>query len=577
MKKIASLLSRAQRRNTVVLLLAMLAGAGLETLSIGSVAPVVSVLQGQAENQHPWVHAAVQWAQSMQIHPGLLAVFVLVLLFLIKGFFLVWLAYRQAAFAFRLQADVSARLFKGYLLQPYSFHLQRNSAQLIRNAINETNQFTFGAVLPALVLATELLVLAGLGVLLLAVEPAGALLIILVGGLSGLAFYRLTRKMVHGWGERRHYHEGLRIQHIQQGLGGAKEVKLSGREQFFIDQYAVHNTESARVGELQTAMQSLPRLLLEFVAMLTLGVAVLASQFAGRSTAELIPLFGLFSVAAFRLVPSANRIMGALQSIRYSHAGLNVLFDELQQCETLQRNQGLNNAIDPVSFERSIELRNVGFAYPDAGKQALHGVSIKIAAGQTVGIVGESGAGKSTLLNLLLGLLEPNEGVIEVDGQSLHANVRGWQKQLGYVPQHIYLTDDTLAHNIAFGIPDAEIDLARMQKAVDMAQLGSFVASLEQGLNTPVGERGVRLSGGQRQRIGIARALYHEPTVLVLDEATSALDNDTENEVMGAIADLHGRLTIVIVAHRIGTVARCDALYKVHAGAVQPVRYEELI
>ena len=574
MKKISSLLSSAQRRNMVVLLLAMLVGAGLETLSIGSVAPVVSVLQGDAGTQHHWVQAAVQWAQAADWPPGLLAVFALVLLFLLKGLFLVWLAYRQAAFAFRLQADVSARLFKGYLLQPYAFHLQRNSAQLIRNAINETNQFTFGAVLPALVLATEVLVLLGLGALLMAVEPGGALLIIAVGGLSGFAFYRLTRKMVHGWGERRHHHEGLRIQHIQQGLGGAKEVKLSGREQFFIDQYAVHNAESARTGELQTAMQSLPRLLLEFVAIFTLGAAVLASQFAGRSTAELIPLFGLFSVAAFRLVPSANRIMGALQSIRYSHAGLNVLFAELQECERTQQAQV---PTVPVSFSRCIELRHVAFAYPQADKPALHDVSMTISAGHTVGIVGESGAGKSTLLNLLLGLLEPNEGAIEIDGQALHANPRGWQQQLGYVPQHIYLTDDTLRRNIAFGQADADIDPEKMQRAVRMAQLDGFVAALPQGLDTPVGERGVRLSGGQRQRIGIARALYHEPKVLVLDEATSALDNDTENEVMKAIADLHGQLTIVIVAHRIGTVARCDALYKVQAGAVRPVRYEELI
>ena len=574
MNKIGSLLSLAQRRNAVVLLLAMLLGAGLETLSIGSVAPVISVLQGDYANLHPWLQSTVNWAGEHAYNPGLLAVMVLVLLFLVKGLFLVWLAYRQAAFAFRLQADVSARLFKGYLLQPFSFHLQRNSAQLIRNAINETNQFTFGAVLPALVLATELLVLAGLGALLMAVEPAGALLIIAVGGLSGFAFYRLTRKMVHGWGERRHHHEGLRIQHIQQGLGGAKEVKLSGREQFFIDQYAIHNQASARTGELQTAMQSLPRLLLEFVAILTLGVAVLASQFAGRSTAELIPLFGLFSVAAFRLVPSANRIMGALQSIRYSRAGLDVLFAELKACE--QETHSPRKEM-PVTFNHALSVEKLGFTYPGSNKPALQDVSLTIPCGQTVGIVGESGAGKSTLLNLLLGLLEPTQGNMVVDSRPLTGHVRGWQQLLGYVPQHIYLTDDTLRRNIAFGLPDEEIDADRMNKALRMAQLTEFVANLEQGLDTAVGERGVRLSGGQRQRIGIARALYHEPRVLVLDEATSALDNDTEQEVMKAIAYLHGQLTIVIVAHRIGTVARCDALYKVQNGTVKAVRYEDLL
>ncbi len=574
LSKIVELLSPAQRRDAVVLALAMLLGALLETLSVGLVVPVMTVMmKGDLGARYPPLHELLSATGASELDLVSLGVVLLVGVFLAKAVFLAWLVYRQAAFAFGLQADVSARLFRGYLLRPYTFHLQRNSAQLIRNAVNETNQFTFGAVLPGLVMMTEILVLAGIVALLIAFEPLGAVTIIAFGGAIGFVFHRMTRLRIQRWGEKRQVHEGLRIQHLQEGLGGVKEVKLLGREAYFLERYAVHNAASARTGELQTAMQSMPRLLLEFVAVLTLGIVVLAAQSAGRPTAELIPLFGLFSVAAFRLVPSINRVMAALQSIRFSYAVIDVLVRELRDCSG---EQSATDSEPAVTFERELRLAGVKFTYPGADRPTLDNVDFTVRKGTTVGFVGGSGAGKSTLIDLILGLLSPDCGQLTVDGRDMACNRRGWQHQIGYVPQHIFLTDDTLRRNVAFGLPDELIDEARVCRAIAEAQLEEFVAGLRDGLDATVGEHGVRLSGGQRQRIGIARALYHRPSVLVLDEATSALDHDTERGVMEAVAKLHGTMTILIVAHRLTTVADCDVIFRVERSRVSQVGHEDL-
>lgn len=561
--KIIRLLTPTQRRHALLLIGAMLISAALEAASVGLVVPVMSfMMQGDMAVRYPAIQELLRTIAGGTLDLVSTSILFLIAMFFFKAIFLGWMAYRQASFAFGLQASLSDQLFRGYLLQPYMFHLQRNSAQLIRNAINETNQFTFGAILPGLVLMTEFLVLAGMAMMLIWFEPVGATLVIVIGVAIGAAFYRGTRACIRRWGEDRQMHEGLRIQHLQQGLGGAKEVKLLGRESYFLDHYALHNAASARTGELQTALQSMPRLLLEFLAVLVLGMVVLAATARGRTTAELIPVFGLFSVAAFRLIPSANRILAAIQSLRFSLPVLDILTRELDACGTPE----VGGQMERLPFRRHIELERVVFRYPGASFDTLDGVDLTIDRGQTVGFVGESGAGKSTLVNVILGLLEPTCGRICIDGKDLRDRLGGWQRNIGYVPQNIYLTDDSLRRNIAFGIPDEQIDEAALRRALTAARLDAFVASLPEGLDTFVGERGVRISGGQRQRIGIARALYHAPAVLVLDEATSALDNETERGVMEAVNALHGKITILIVAHRTSTVAGCDVVYRLRDG-----------
>ena len=561
-----SLLTPRQRWHGVLLLIAMVFSALLEAASVGLVVPVVTLMmQGDVDQRYPLIYELLGGGTVRSADLVLSGIVLLVVVFLIKALFLGALAYRQASFAFGLQASVSERLFRGYLLQPYLFHLQRNSAQLIRNAINETNQFTFGAILPGMVLMTETLVLVGLVVLLIGFEPVGALSVMLLGGGVGAAFYRLTKNRIRSWGEDRQVHEGLRIQYLQEGLGGAKEVKLLGRESYFLERYALHNAASARTGELQTTLQSSPRLMLEFLAVFSLAAVVLVAQASGRTSAELVPVFGLFSVAAFRLIPLANRILVSVQSLRFSLPVLDILTRELDTCGA-----PVNQAEEKkLSFQDRLLIQDIFFSYPKATQPTLRGIDVTILKGQTVGVVGESGAGKSTLVNLILGLLAPSSGQFTVDGQAVQAHLRGWQKNIGYVPQHIYLTDDSLRRNIAFGENDSDINEAALIRAVQAARLNEFVGSLPEGLNSQVGEGGIRLSGGQRQRVGIARALYSAPQVLVLDEATSALDHDTEQGVMEAVSALHGAITILIVAHRLSTVAGCDVVYRLRDGLLE--------
>lgn len=563
-RKIWDMLTPAQRRSAVVLLALMLVGMLLETLGVGLVIPALALLtQRDFANNYPLVqpilNALGNPSQQTLVIGGMLA---LVGIYLIKELFLAMLAWRQMHFAFGVQAHLSQRLFSTYLHQPYTFHLQRNSAQLIRNVVNEVSMFTGSGMLPAMTLLTELLVLSGLCTLMLIVEPVGAMIVVSVLGTATLGFYRLTRGRIARWGEARQTHEGMRLQHLQQGLGGAKDVKLLGREHEFLAQYQLHNAQSARVERLQNTINQLPRLWLELLAVSGLAILVISMLAQGRALESVLPTLGLFAATAFRLIPSVNRVLGALQVLRYSTPVADLLHAELQLVEP-----GLATKPSPKTpLRNTLVLNHVTYAYPNLEEPALKDISLTIQRGESVGFIGTSGAGKSTLVDLLLGLLTPDRGEVLVDGQDIQTNLRGWQDQIGYVPQSIFLTDDTLRRNVAFGLPDDQIDEAAVQRAIKDAQLAEFVASLPHGLETTVGERGIRLSGGQRQRIGIARALYHDPAVLVLDEASSALDNATEHDVMQAVRALQGSKTILMVAHRLSTVANCSRLYRLDKG-----------
>lgn len=565
-QKIWGLLTLAERRSAILLLGLMLIGMVLETLGIGLIIPVIALLaQPDFVSSSPMLRSFLASLGNPNHHSLVIgAMLGLAGVYIIKTLFLTFLVWRQMHFAFEVQAQISERLFATYLHQPYTFHLQRNSAQLIRNAVSEVNLFTFSALIPGMSLATEVLVLPGLCFLLLAVEPRGALIIVSVLGTAAWGFHHLTRGRITRWGEARQYHEGLRIQHLQQGLGGAKEVKLLGREKDFLEQYALHNSQSARVGQFQLTLQQFPRLWLELLAAIGLAILVITMLAQGRELSDVLPVLGLFAAAAFRLMPSVNRVLAAMQSLRYGLVVVNTLYEELKLSATAIGKIG--PAIAPL--RESLKLSHVTYTYPGAFAPALEDISLLIRRGELVGFIGASGAGKSTLVDIFLGLLAPDSGAVEVDGSDIQGSLRSWQDQVGYVPQSIFLTDDTLRRNVAFGLSVTQIDEAAVWRAIRSAQLEEFVHSLPKGLETVVGERGVRLSGGQRQRIGIARALYHDPATLVLDEASSALDAATEREVMQAVHAMQGTKTILIVAHRLSTVEHCDRLYRIEHGRV---------
>jgi ABC-type multidrug transport system fused ATPase/permease subunit len=571
-KKIRSLLTPAERKKALLLFGLMIIGMTLEMLGIGLVIPViVLMLQDDLGASYPMIQPMLEFMGNPGQTQMVVGVMVtLVAVFLIKNSFLAFLVWRQVSFAYGVRVQLSQRLFTTYLRQPYTFHLQRNSAQLIRNVTSEVNMFTI-AINSILLICAEFLVLLGIVILLFLVEPLGALLVVVVLGGAAWGFYRVTRTRITRWGKALQYHDGLRIQHLQQGLGGAKDVKLLGRESEFLKQYRVHNVQSGRAVQFQSAMQQFPRLWLELLAVSGLAILVLSMFGQGQDTSRIIPTLALFAAAAFRLIPSVNRVLSAVQSLRYNLPVIDNVHEELKLDLSEAESKLRQDSVHATIFKTDIRLSGIAYTYHGASTAALDGLSLIIKKGEFVGFIGPSGSGKSTLVDVILGLLPPGSGEIRVDGQDIQQNLRAWQDQIGYVPQTIYLTDDTLRRNVAFGLPDDGIDDVAVGRAIKDAQLEEFVASLPEGLQTIVGERGVRLSGGQRQRIGIARALYHDPSVLVLDEATSALDTATEQEVMKAVVALRGNKTILIVAHRLSTVEGCDRLYRLEQGRVVAV------
>jgi ABC-type multidrug transport system fused ATPase/permease subunit len=347
------------------------------------------------------------------------------------------------------------------------------------------------------------------------------------------------------------------LQHLQQGFGGVKDVKILGTEEYFASQYGENLLKNSEVVRRFSIAQTLPRFGLEILTIIGLAVLVSTMVLLDSERPEILPVLGLFGAAAFRLLPAVNRLISNFQIINVSRPQVNEVFEDLDLPDQLNHKNS-----DRSTLTSAISIVDISFSYAESLKNVVSGVSVKIGRGEAVGLIGSSGSGKSTLVDILLGLLEPNSGKVLVDGSDIHDDLRGWQDQIGYVPQSIFLTDDTLRRNVAFGLPKDKIDDDAVRSAIRSAQLEEFVASLPEGMETVVGERGVRLSGGQRQRIGIARALYNNPDVLVLDEATSSLDTETEHGVMQAVQALQGDKTVIIVAHRLSTVEYCDRLYR---------------
>jgi ATP-binding cassette, subfamily B, bacterial PglK len=565
-KKIINLLTTVERRQGLGLLALMIVGAILETGSIGLILPALAMITQATTSSPLWVSRTIDaLGKPSQSELILIVVCGLLGVYFIKTLFLVFLTWKQNVFIFGVRSALSQRIFVSYLNQPWAFYLEHNSAKLINILTNETNQFGTYALQPTLTLTTELIVLSAICTLLVIAEPTAALIMVVILGLALLSIYLITRNYFIKWGKKRQTHESLRIQYVQEGLGGVKEIKLLGREKEFIDNYSIHNLACSKVVQLQNTLQQMPRLWLEFLAIGVLSILIFVSLKQGKNPASVLATIGLFAGAAFRLIPSVTRIVGAMQNLRYADSVVNLLTAEARTITP--HISSLKNK--PFTFESNITFKNVSFKYPNTSHYTLDDISLTISQNSCVGFIGESGSGKSTIIDILLGLLNPSVGEVIVDGNNIQESMRSWQNQLGYVPQTIFLTDDTLRRNVAFGIAENLIDDTAVNHAIKMAQLESFVLNLPEGLNTQMGERGVRLSGGQRQRIGIARALYHDPQILVLDEATSALDTATEEDVMFAVNTLIGNKTVIIVAHRLTTLSRCDKIYSLENGRIR--------
>ena len=555
------ILTHQERRRLGWIFVLMLVGSVLETLSLGLVVPVVGLLTRPSYIQKfPRINELLGFPSEQQFVIG--TMFALVAVYIVKSSFLIWITWVQRGYSASVTTRIGRQLFRSYLYQPYVFHLQRNSAMLIRNSQN-SGLVMSGIVDPMLVISSDILVTAGLFVLLIGLEPIGTLATSSIFGLTSLAFRKFTNSRIETWGKAQNLNKGMLLQHLQQGFGGVKDVKILGTEEHFVTQYGENLYKNSEVIRRFSVAQILPRFGLEILTIIGLAVLVSTMVLLDSELTEILPVLGLFGAAAFRLLPAVNRLINNFQLINISRPQVNEVFEDLD----LPGQLNLKNS-DRSALTGSISVVDISFSYPDSLKDAVSGVSVKIGRGEAVGLIGPSGSGKSTLVDVLLGLLEPKFGKVLVDGSDIHENLRRWQDQIGYVPQSIFLTDDTLRRNVAFGLPKDQIDDNAVKSAIRSAQLEDFVTSLPDGLDTIVGERGVRLSGGQRQRIGIARALYNNPDVLVLDEATSSLDTETEHGVMQAVQALQGEKTVIIVAHRLSTVEYCDRLYRLESARI---------
>lgn len=564
-QKLKFLFSRSQKRQLIIIGTLIIIGMVLEMAGLGIMIPALAILlKTDIGKEYPSIKPLLNLiGNPSQQKLVVIGMSFLVILYLIKALFMLYLSSKQARFSAGLSSGLSRKLFFGYLKQPYTFHLQRNSAQLLRNIQNEVSLFN-SITQSVIVISTEFSMILSVALMLIILEPIGAMAITTFFGFSAIIFYRLTKKKLLVWGNQRQFHLGLINQHLLQGLGAVKDVKILGREKYFLEEFDEHNTAQAKIFQKVDTLAIVPRLYLELLTVVGMAGLVILMIVQSKPLNLLLPTLGVFMAAAFRMIPSVNRIMGSVQIIRYSQPVIENLYSEFYIIK--QNEDNFKNNDSNITFNNFIIVENLSFRYPLGNINALSEIYIQIRKGETIGFIGPSGSGKSTLIDIILGLLKPNTGEIKLDNKNIKLNLREWQNMIGYVPQTIYLTDDTLRRNVAFGIPDEQIDNENVKRAIQAAQLEDFIAAQPDGLDTKVGERGIRLSGGQRQRIGIARALYHDPSVLVLDEATSALDTDTEKGVMNAVNALHGKKTILIVAHRLSTVENCDRLFRLEKG-----------
>ena len=488
-----------------------------------------------------------------------------------------------AEFSHSLKGNLSSKLMKSYLSAPYTLHLTKNSADLVQSVVTFTDRFCIGLVLSLLTSISNGVVIIALITLLIWTNAAASIGIGVVL-LVSLAMLNPLKERLARWGKNGFDASAEMIRVLNHGLGGLKETRIIGCEPYFEAQMNQAANKYSRNMGLADSYANLPRYVVEAVIISFLIVfAFLFVTFNQDNNQNLTSIFGIFAIASIRLLPATGNTIGCISVIRYNIHSLDSLYAELKEAERFEaQNQKYisqaSNQQAKLNFQQQIAIADLVYRYPNAATNALNGISLTIEKGHSIGLIGKSGSGKTTLVDVLMGLLLPQSGDITVDNVSVYDNLRAWQNLIGYVPQSIFLIDDTLERNIAFGVPDNQIDRQRLQKAVAAAQLTEVVEGLPMGLDTTVGERGVLLSGGQRQRVGIARALYHEKEILVFDEATAALDNETENLITDATKALSGSKTIIIIAHRLSTIEHCDRIYRLEQGSItQSGNYQTVV
>ena len=582
--KLRPLFSQRDKLQYAGLLVMMGFGAVLEIIGIGAVPAFLSTLTAPEKvRAYPGVEPVldalgITTAKELVVWGAV----GFILIFTVRAAYLVLLKYVRIRLTERHRVRLGRLLFTRYMAAPYEFHLGRNTAELLRNVNSETKNIITGVINPILELVLNGMMTLCIAGLLLVTTPWVALGAIVGVGGGGYLFLWFVQEKMHRYGKQARTERKKAIQAVNQGVGAFRDARVLGVEKFLVGDFYRSIARYAELERYKKFVGGLGNPLLEYIAVAGLMLLALMMVALGTELSAMVPLLGLFGAAIVRLRATVGAITNTLNTLQYNMASVDAVVGDLQTLDDLaydtvalpdgdrQNGQGAQNGQKTgLSFDGTLRFENVTYWYPNAGETALQDVSLTIERGQSVGLVGATGAGKSTLVNALLGLLKPQEGRILADRTDVHTDLRTWQDHLGYIPQSIFLLDDTIRRNVAFGVPDDAIDDEKVWDALYAAQVGDFIMNdLPDGIETIVGEDGVRLSGGQRQRVGLARAIYHNPDVLVMDEATSDLDNETESQVMGALNDLKTDRTFVMIAHRLSTVRDCDRLFFMKKGRV---------
>jgi ABC-type multidrug transport system fused ATPase/permease subunit len=565
--------------------LAFAASSFLEVIGIGIIGPFIGLASNlDLIHKQPFLNQAytlLGFEQERQF-VALLGLLV-VIVFCIKSFISWYIQSSIFKFSYVQKEKLVQRLMHGYMEAPYTLYVSKNSAQVIQNIIGQTKLFADAILSTLMVSCSNVLTIFAISLLLCIVSPLSVLSLLFVA-IPLFFLFNTFKSKVKAWGKELYEADQGIIRGINHGLGGFKETRVIGCSNFFEQETVTQAHRFAEASIKYYAFRLFPRFMVEVLLVLLLISFISISLLFNQNIKQLIPILSIFALASIRLIPSFTNLANGISTIRNNSYALNQLYQDLKELEDIRLDSS-SQQIAPrqkpqpgMRFTREVVLDTISYRYPTATSNSLNGISLTLPKGQSIALIGRSGAGKTTLVDVILGLLEPHEGDIQVDGVSIYGNLRSWQDLIGYIPQTIFLMDDTIERNIAFGVPDHLIDPNRLEKAIHAAQLTEVVANLPEGVKTRVGERGIMLSGGQRQRVGIARALYHEREILVLDEATSALDNETEALVTQAIKALSGIKTMIIIAHRLTTVEHCNRIYVLEKGRiVKTGTYREIV
>lgn len=572
LKKLSYIMDKKQKIHLCVLAVMIFIGGLLECLSISALLPVVWVIVDEsAVESNKWLKLAMEVLNVQSTHDFIIALLImLILMFVLKNIYLLVLVNEQSRFISFNRNKLISRVLREFLNRPYEFYLDADIPTVFRLTDSDIPN-VFAMMLAIISLVSESIVFVLMCTISIATSWQMTAFMVVILGIVTLLILKVMKPRLAGLGQKNLSVQSRIAKWRIQAIYGIKDVKVLHREAFFADNYESSGKVGAALARKYSVMNSAPRLLIESVFIASILGYMIVYMMMGNDISQMIPMLSVLGLAAVRLMPCVNRINTYMTEIAYQKPCLDYVYENLNINALSEKTNPTLTSKDSnvrIVLNDKIELKDIVYAYPNTDKLIFNHADMVVPCGKSVGIMGASGAGKSTIVDILLGLLTVHEGKITCDGVNIFDNYPAWLAQIGYIPQSIYLVDEPIRNNIAFGIADDEIDDDRIWQVLEEAQMKEFVKSLPDGLDTTIGDRGVRLSGGQRQRLGIARALYHNPEILIFDEATSALDNETEQAVMEAINSFHGKKTMVIIAHRLNTIEKCDIIYKVEDGKI---------